>query len=595
MRSFVASVMTGIRQAMVACALCACLHSSIAAVEDQGKDAAKEARRSAKADDVAKAARQKIMREVLLDHFCIGIEAPPEWHDDVRKTNGARLDFNVCYLSGGAAKDTPWWIKYSDFVGVSIQRCKARGQGMWFTFYMLAESNPADYKPGPAQATPTNAKVAGTMKSYFELFKHFCETCAAYPDVPVVAQIEPDEWCHLLLSAKMDPAAVDIKVGTCGMEELKGLPDNLFGYAAALKLLRDRYAPMVLLGCNPSGWDYGGSMSGTKMGALMKAVCPGYDLAVFETGDRDKGMSGQQPPFGDKSGVCGTFPNHIQWIKEFHEQSGLWVCVWQAAVGNTYFATCDNKPGHYCDNLAQFLFEDYPRNDGIAKYVAAGCCGWMFNAGQSDCTHVFDERKDGITNPPAGSWNKGKKSIYADDDGGFMRLMCGEYYKHPYPILGKARRPKVGGDGDVPGAEAGSGGTKSDAEKTKTKAILSDKDALKTYTAKLRDRVQEELATGRHPAFVYSALRSKAVIEAIDQETLRVALADGGAMDLPWSMLKQPDLLQLSLAVERDSKPEDHAIAGFFLLADGQIDKADEHLRQAIGCDELVRRAFTAQ
>ena len=33
--------------------------------------------------------------------------------------------------------------------------------------------------------------------------------------------IEPDEWCHLLLPAGMDPNKVDVKVGSCGLEELK--------------------------------------------------------------------------------------------------------------------------------------------------------------------------------------------------------------------------------------------------------------------------------------------------------------------------------------------------------------------------------------
>ena len=267
--------------------------------------------------------------------------------------------------------------------------------------------------------------------------------------MPVVVQLEPDEWGHMLIPAGMDPAKVDVKIGSCGMEELKGLPDNLFGYAAALEKLRDTYAPKnVLLGCNPSGWDWKGSMTGTKFGHIMKQVCPNWELAVFETGDRDKGMQGKAPPYGNQVSICENFDNHIRWIEEFHAASGMPVVVWQVAMGNTIYATCNNTPGHECDNLAQTLLEDYPKNPMIARYVKAGCIGWLFQGGQGDSTNAWDAKKDGITNPAAIPGNLGKKSEYPDDDGGYIRLRVGEYYKNPYPILGKApatKGPKASG------------------------------------------------------------------------------------------------------------------------------------------------------
>jgi hypothetical protein len=64
--------------------------------------------------------------------------------------------------------------------------------------------------------------------------------------------------------------AVDIKVGSCGFADVAGDPDNLIGYAAAVKHLRDLYAPQnVMLICDPSAWDYGNTMSGTRMGEAM--------------------------------------------------------------------------------------------------------------------------------------------------------------------------------------------------------------------------------------------------------------------------------------------------------------------------------------
>jgi hypothetical protein len=145
---------------------------------------------------------------------------------------------------------------------------------------------------------------------------------------------------------------------------------------------------------------------------------------VLETGDRDKGSSAA-PPFGDSSGVCGTFDNHIAWIAVFTAVSHLPVSIWQAAVGNTYFKTCNQTDGHYCDNLMQTLLEGYPPNDMISRYAQAGCVGWVFNAGQGFSTHAYDAKGDGVTNPATIANNQGNTSTYADDDGGYARLRIG--------------------------------------------------------------------------------------------------------------------------------------------------------------------------
>jgi hypothetical protein len=395
-------------------------------------------------------------------------------------------------------------------------------------------------------------------------------------------QIEPDEWCHMLLSAGCDPTKVDCKVGSCGMEELKGLPDNEIGYAQALARLRDMYAPMVFLASNPSGWDWQNSMTGAKMGAAFKQMCgDDYELAAFEFGDRDKGCT-KPPPYGDASGICSTFPNHLEWIKQFHETTGYWVCMWQVAMGNTYYLTCDNSAGHRCDNLAQFILEGYPKNDGIARYVAAGCCGWMFNAGQGDCAGVADAKKDGVTNPPAIPGNEGHKSQYPDDDGGFLRVFGAKYYAKPFPIMGKRKRPE---------AEADAAAAKP-AEKPKT--YTADADAMSKWCDRLRQRVREELAAKRHPVFTSSRLHAKVSIEEADESGVNLAM-DGSRIDLPWSALDKEDLVQLAIAQVRNNNASDHALAAFFCFLTGKNTEAEDHLSQAIGCDDEVRQALRVQ
>ncbi len=562
-------------------------------------------------EDPAKPIREKLLREKLLDHFCIGLDAPNEWLDETRRVNGCNWDFKVAYVSGGVGRGAISWQKYVNFPEWYINQCQSVGCGAWFTWYMLSQSLPADYKPGPAQASPANAKVAATMKDYFSQFKLFVTECGKLKQCPVVMQLEPDEWCHLLLSTPdFDPKSVDIKVGSCGLDELKDLPDNLYGYAAALKRYRDAYAPEnMLLCCNPSAWRWQGQMSGQAMGDIMKKVCDGWDLAVIETGDRDKGCHGKQPPYATDIDITGNLENHLQWISDFHKASGMWVVVWQAAVGNTYFATCDNTPGHECDNLTQMLFEDYPRNQTIARYVQAGCCGWMFNPGQAESTKVYDAKKDGITNPKAIPGSTGVKSEYPDDDGGYMRLRVGAYSKQPFPVLAKpdplaarkadaearkkdqdAARAKSKADADAEAA------AKAEKERANEVLTLSDTSAFDLWEPKLKSRLRHQIADGKPPRFRFASLKADADITGFDdQDSLALQVAGVGKMDMPWGKLEYVDLAALAQAVARSDESQDNAVAAFYLLLSDNRAKAEEYLNLSGQYKEMVRGAFHLQ
>ena len=179
--------------------------------------------------------------------------------------------------------------------------------------------------------------------------------------------------------------------------------------------------------------------------------------------------------------------------------------VWQVAAGNTYFATCNNTHGHYCDNLAQMLLEDYPQNPTIARYVKAGCVGWMFNEGQDPDTRVFDWKKDGVSNPPAIAGNLGHKSEYPDDDGGYMRLRAGAYYKKPHVIMGKAAAK----------APEPAPATPSPAKAT---GAAASADVLETWDRMLRAAVADDVKAGRKIRFVLKVLGQSAEVSAIDQK-----------------------------------------------------------------------------
>jgi hypothetical protein len=541
--------------------------------------------------DAGREARRKLFRERFLDHFSLGVQAPVEWMVETRDKNGCRWDCQVEYLSGGAGlPGKPHWLDFGNSPQRSVAAARKAGVVPWFTFYLLAGSAPAQYKGGAGQAAVTNAKVAATMKDYFSLFKTLMEGCAKEAPWPVMVQIEPDEWCHLLLAAGMDPAKVDIKIGSCGLEELKGLPDNLFGYAAALKRLRDQIAPLnVLLGCNPSGWDATGTMSGAKMGLTMKQLAGEWDFAVFETGDKNKGLAGVAPPYGTAIDRTGNLENHLKWIADFHAASGLYVFVWQVASGNTYFSTCNNTPGHYCDNLAQMLLEDYPKNPTVSRYVKSGCIGWMFYAGQDADTRVYDHLKDGITNPPPIPGNLGHKSEHADDDGGYTRLRAGAYYKKPFPILAK---PGAKPPPEPPPAAP----TPAPAAKAAAPLGTASPDAVAAWDAKLRAAVTEDFQAGRKIRFHLKVVGQPAEATSIDAEGILTFRSDVGNFPTRWKDLALQDRRNMAVARIRESKrAEDLCLAAFFQLACGDEAAGRALLKGVPAADaEEVTAAFKA-
>jgi len=94
------------------------------------------------------------------------------------------------------------------------------------------------------------------------------------------------------------------------------------------------------------------------------------------------------------------------------------------------------------DNRAEYFLEGYPANRHIAEWAAQGYVGLLFGGGAGGCTDVRDSKKDGVTNPPRVPGNKGERSQFADDDGGYLRLRAANYYaKKPVPLRGRAASP----------------------------------------------------------------------------------------------------------------------------------------------------------
>ncbi|MCZ7649239.1 MAG: hypothetical protein M5U26_28950 [Planctomycetota bacterium] len=558
------------------------------------------------AGDPGREARAKL-RQGLLDHFHFGICAPVEWCNETRDQNGAKWKFRQQYFSGGAAKDKSWdsvflnpwnkWVNPDKRKGVwaenFIKPTIENGYVPWITFYNLAQSNPADYKPGPAQAAPANAAVAETMKSYWEQVKLLMQLCDKFKPHPVVVQVEPDEWGHLLLSKRegkaLFPEKVDVKVGSCGMEDVKGLPDNLVGYAQAWYKLRNAYAPSnVLLVTNPSAWDWRGSMAAENWVEIFKQCgVDQWDGAVLEFGDRDLGCSGKAPPYTEADYVTrfASYDQMLKWIETLHKGTGLWVWMWQVAIGNTYFKTCNQTDGHYCDGIAQSILEGYPGNPTIGRFAAAGCAGFVFNAGQGFQTHCTDDKKDGITNPDPIPGNLGHESKYADDDGGYIRLRVGEYYKQPFKMLGGgpqvAAAPAKSPEASRP-AEAQAPPKPEPPPKPSV-----DPAKLAEWDPKLKECLRLAVKDGKA---VNAYLRlfgpqdqlKRYRLGAVGDADLQV-LVQGNKMPVPWANLSVAERANLAKGLVEALGEDAPALvlAGVYLAADGNAEQSDEAFAKA--------------
>lgn len=552
-------------------------------------------------NDPGAARRKQVITEQLLQQFTIGIQATPEWIVETREQQGARWACMAGYLSH--VVDTPgdvegkdvWFFKYG---GLRAKFAGARAAKVicWNTWYGLAEAPPAKYQPTPAAATPVNAKVQSTMIAYWSMTKKFLQMAKEFEDVDCVLQIEPDEWGHLLLGCGWDyDKAGTVLVGGSGMPELKGLPDSVKGWARAFRVLRDMYAPHVILAANPSAWDRNGTMSGEKWGehfnALEVNAKSGWDLFITQLHDWDRGQArnggnAKYPPYTEADTVAyhGSVDNWCAWIMPIHQATGMWGVAWQLPQGNATYAACDGSSGHGMDGVAELLLDNHPANKVAARMAAAGCCMWIFSLG-GEGSNVTDAKQDGITNPTSHAGNKGLKSLFPDDDGGYLRLMGGAYFKNPVPILGKV-------------AAQGKKKTESEAKpvpkvEVKPAPQLADTTQKAGWVARLRAAAAGELKAGREPQFELASMRAKAILRELrDDGTMVLAITGTGEMTVSWGKLGDRDRAGLADAMARRNEPELQALAAFFHLLAGDEAAGREHLVRAQGLAADIEKAF---
>jgi len=372
----------------------------------------------------AEPVRGELLRRLGKEHFLLGIMS--EWNEkwvSESRAQGCRWDLRYQHLG----QNWTQWNAGGAFASMYLQESEKLGIIPVFTYYGLIRLSPAKVEPVDLAADlAKTVRDTGTMKKYFNDVKLLMQKVGATTK-PVIVHVEPGVWAQFLTSPAFRSHGLEkipVSVRSSGVPELEGLDDTAASFGKAFGVLRDRYAPNVLLAWHVAKGD--GLAPETAAEALLK--CGAWELLFTEVADRDAG-------FKEARGAKGAwwtdkdFADFREWGREIYARTGLPLMIWRIPLGNTHMATCNNTAWHYMDNRAEHWLEGYPANRRIAEWADAGFLGLLFGGGTNDCTVHRDNAKDGVTNPTPVAGNKGEPSTFPDDDGGYLRLRAGNYYK----------------------------------------------------------------------------------------------------------------------------------------------------------------------
>ncbi|HEV2309176.1 MAG TPA: hypothetical protein VGU73_01525 [Acidimicrobiia bacterium] len=418
-------------------------------------------------------------------HVGVGLSASP---DDLTPGGwvagtGVPFDYAYQYLAAGVNTGQGWqtWNSNATFPVLYADAARARGTIPVFSYFMMLQSNGSCGTCGEAQRDLTNLNTPALMDTYYADFATLMQRLGSgtYGGVngaggTTIVQVEPDLSGYAeqaVLSAGScygfctgtgnDPTLLRASVASSGYAAAAGYPDTYQGFNLALLHLRDVYAPNVLLAFHVSDWavlrDIGSdpdpTLSGTGLGQMAGAFAAAsgvtsapantstYDLVFNDVDDRDAGyykyVDGRPNAYWDRLNV--TVPDFARWedyLRAVTATTGRRAMVWQVPLGNQYFDTDNNTPGHYQDNRAEYFFGH------MAELQGVGVIAVLYGRGNPGSTTNTDAQGDGVTNPPAictsdglssGTICNGHTSTVADDDGGYLRMAAAAYEASPIP------------------------------------------------------------------------------------------------------------------------------------------------------------------
>jgi hypothetical protein len=138
-----------------------------------------------------------------------------------------------------------------------------------------------------------------------------------------------------------------------------------------------------------------------------------------------------------------------------------------------------------------------------------------------------------------------------------------------------------------------SGGKSSGSAPGPAAAGMPDAAVQATWEKKLQDRAGARFKSGARIRFEVKRLRARVTISKITDEGFTVRMTNGGQIDMKWAQFNAADKRSLAAGLAAtEPASEDHALAAFYYLLDGNRDKARDHLARAGKHGADVRAAF---
>jgi hypothetical protein len=367
-------------------------------------------------------------------------------------SSGVPWKYRYQYLSGGVNTGTGWETWNSPpgaFASYFMNASASIGAIPVFSYYELLQSLPSTGST-ELDRDYSNLNNASTMNSYYTNFALLMSMAKTFGQ-PVVVHVEPDLFAYMeQKAAGGDASTVTASVASSGYASLSTFPNTFQGFAWALLKLRDTIAPNVIMAIHASTWASGIDI-GTNTnpafnlaanadtvaaflgsaGVATNTFASTFDVVFNDVADRDSGVPSSGRWWDRNDTVLPDFKQWLTWMTELHAKTARQLVVWQVPVGNQYFDTMNQSPGHYQDNRAEYFLSH------VSALQAAGIVAVLFGSGGNDNSTTYtDARNDGVTNPAAISTFEcnlcnNHISVWPDDDGGYLRIFVGAYYATP--------------------------------------------------------------------------------------------------------------------------------------------------------------------
>jgi hypothetical protein len=250
--------------------------------------------------------------------------------------------------------------------------------------------------------------------------------------------------------------------GYTGVAAVARLRNTFAGFAQALILIRNAYAPGVLLAWHMSLWGPNNGYDPTNSGgpspqatadqlaSFYAGLGTSFDLLFHDPSDADSAYKVlvRGNPIASAWWTVTAFASYQAYLAELCTRTGLRGFLWQIPGGNTKYLSCNNTPYHYQDNRPEY-FLNSGGNGNLLFFALAGIVGLLFGAGGTSTT-VYNNSGQAPYNPaPISDNNTGSTTslvaTLADDDGGGLQVWSGNYYAGPlYFPGGQATQTEAG-------------------------------------------------------------------------------------------------------------------------------------------------------